>query len=80
MPETLSEVMRMIRCNPSEPMEIGTVKKLLMDARREFADICNRKFGADIRVYFNEDLESYNFNYTHNIEQMAQDVYAGNII
>lgn len=51
-----------------------------LDARREFADKCNRKFGTDIRVYFNEDLESYNFNYTHNIEQMAQDDYAGNSI
>lgn len=47
-----------------------------LDARREFADKCNRKFGTNIRVYFNEDLESYNFNYTHNIEQMAQDEYA----
>ena len=44
-----------------------------LQARREFADKCNRKFGTDIHVYFNEDLESYNFNYTHNIEQMAQD-------
>ena len=26
-----------------------------------------------LQVYFNEDLESYNFNYTNNIEQMAQD-------
>lgn len=44
-----------------------------LQARREFADKCNRKFGLDIHVYFNEDLESYNFNYTHNVEQMAQD-------
>lgn len=44
-----------------------------LDARRDFAEKCNRKFGLDIRVYFNEDLESYNYNYTHNIEQMAQD-------
>ena len=44
-----------------------------LDARREFCDKANRKFGLDVRVYFNEDLESYNFNYTNNIEQMAQD-------
>lgn len=44
-----------------------------LDARREFCDKVNRKFGLDVRVYFNEDLESYNYNYTNNIEQMAQD-------
>lgn len=46
-----------------------------LQARREFCDDVNRRFGLDIHVYFNEDLESYNFNYTHNIEQMAQDGY-----
>lgn len=44
-----------------------------LQARREFCDKVNAKFGLDVHVYFNEDLESYNFNYTHNIEQMAQD-------
>lgn len=44
-----------------------------LDARREFCDKVNRKFGLNVRVYFNEDLESYNYNYTNNIEQMAQD-------
>lgn len=44
-----------------------------LNARREFADKCNKKFNLDIQVVFNEDLESYNYNYTHNIEQMAQD-------
>lgn len=48
-----------------------------LNARREFADKCNKRFGLDIHVYFNEDLESYNYNYTHNIEQMAQDGYEG---
>lgn len=51
---------------------------MLMDclqARRDFCDKANREFGTDIHVYFNEDIESYNFNYTHNIEQMAQDGY-----
>lgn len=44
-----------------------------LQARREFCDKVNRKFDLDVQVYFNEDVESYNYNYTHNIEQMAQD-------
>ena len=44
-----------------------------LQARREFCEKVNEKFGLDVHVYFNEDLESYNFNYTNNIEQMAQD-------
>ena len=44
-----------------------------LQARRQFCDKANRKFGLDLHVYFNEDLESYNYNYTNNIEQMAQD-------
>lgn len=44
-----------------------------LNARREFCDKVNRKFGLDVHVYYNEDLESYNYNYTHNLEQMAQD-------
>lgn len=47
-----------------------------LQARREFCDKVNAKFGLDVHVYFNEDLESYNFNYTGNIEQMAQDGFA----
>lgn len=44
-----------------------------LQARREFCAKVNRKFGLDVQVYYNEDLESYNFNYLNNIEQMAQD-------
>ena len=44
-----------------------------LNARRQFCEQVNKKFGLEISVYFNEDLESYNFNYTNNIEQMAQD-------
>ena len=44
-----------------------------LDARREFCEKVNRKFGLNVSVYFNEDIESYNFNYMHNIEQQAQD-------
>lgn len=44
-----------------------------LKARRDFCEVANRKFGLDLQVYFNDDFESYNFNYTNNIEQMAQD-------
>lgn len=44
-----------------------------LNARRQFARKCNEKFGLDIKVYFNEDLESYNYNYVNNIESQAQD-------
>ena len=44
-----------------------------LKARREFCEKANRKFGLNIEVYFNEDLESYNYNYSNNLEQMAQD-------
>ena len=44
-----------------------------LDARREFCEKANRKFGLNLEVYFNDDFESYNYNYTHNIEQQAQD-------
>lgn len=46
-----------------------------LQARREFCEDVNRKFGLDVQVFFNEDLESYNFNYLNNVEQMAQDGY-----
>lgn len=48
-----------------------------LNARREFCDKINNAFGLDVHVYFNDDFESYNFNYTHNIEQMAQDGLIG---
>lgn len=49
---------------------------MLMDclkARRDFCKKVNSHFELDVQVYFNEDLESYNFNYSNNLEQMAQD-------
>lgn len=49
-----------------------------LKARRDFCDKVNAKFDLDIHVYFNEDLESYNFNYLNNVEQMAQDGYMEN--
>ena len=49
---------------------------MLMDclkSRRDFCDKVNAKFGLDVQVYFNDDWESYNYNYVNNVESMAQD-------
>lgn len=43
-----------------------------LGARRDFCKKMER-FGLELDVYFNEDLESYNFNYLGNIEAQAQD-------
>lgn len=44
-----------------------------LSARREFCEKVNDKFGLELEVYFNDDWESYNFNYVNNVEAMAQD-------
>lgn len=44
-----------------------------LQARRQACDELNRKFGFEIAVYFNDDWESYNFNYLNNVESQAQD-------
>lgn len=44
-----------------------------LQARRQACDVINRKFGLNLEVYFNDDWESYNFNYTNNVESLAQD-------
>lgn len=44
-----------------------------LQARRQFCDAVNKRFDLDIHVYFNDDIESYNFNYINNIESQAQD-------
>ena len=44
-----------------------------LKARRDFCEEVNRKFNLNVHVYFNEDLESYNYNYMNNLEQKAQD-------
>lgn len=50
--------------------------KNCLDARRSACDKL-RKLSpdtfSDLYVYFNDDYESYNWNYTHNIESQAQD-------
>ena len=55
----------------SSPTEIMLLDCL--QARREFCEKVNAKFGLDVHVYFNVDWESYNYNYANNIESMAQD-------
>ena len=48
-----------------------------LQARRQACDALNRRFGLNIEVYFNDDWESYNFNYANNIEAQAQDGLIG---
>lgn len=49
-------------------------------ARRDFCEQVNEKFGLDVQVVFNDDYESYNWNYLHNVEQMAQDEVNNNAV
>lgn len=44
-----------------------------LQARRQAAKALNRRFGMNIEVYFNDDWESYNYNYENNVEAQAQD-------
>lgn len=44
-----------------------------LQARRKFCEKVNDKFGLNVHVYFNDDFESYNYNYLNNIESQAQD-------
>ena len=44
-----------------------------LSARRDFCNLVNKRFGLDLQCYFNDDWESYNFNYVNNIESITQD-------
>lgn len=46
-----------------------------LQARRQFCETVNKRFGLDIQVYFNDDWESYNYNYVNNVESQAQDKF-----
>lgn len=48
-----------------------------LDARRQFAQQMNSRFGLELDCVFNDDFESYNFNYLNNIESLAQDGLLG---
>ena len=52
---------------------------MLLDCLQARRDFCHKmqRFGFVINVYFNDDLESYNFNYLNNIEAQAQDGLIG---
>lgn len=52
---------------------------MLLDCLQARRDFCKKmqRFGFDINVYFNDDIESYNFNYLNNIEAQAQDGLIG---
>lgn len=50
-----------------------------LQARRQACKAINRKFGLNIEVYFNDDWESYNFNYMNNTEALAQDSMIGGV-
>ena len=52
---------------------------MLLDCLQARRDFCRKmqRFGFDLQVYFNDDLESYNFNYVNNVEAMAQDDMLG---
>ena len=59
----------------AKSMESPTNLMLLdcLNARRDFCNKVNKKFGLDIQVYFNTDLESYNFNFIHNIQAQSEE-------
>lgn len=44
-----------------------------LQARREACDYLNDTFGLDIHVYWHEDLESKNYNYTRTIQEVQED-------
>ena len=48
-----------------------------LQARRQFAAWMNSEFGMQLECVFNDDYESYNWNYLHNVESMAQDGLLG---
>lgn len=48
-----------------------------LSSRRMACEKLNERFGLDINVYFNDDFESYNFNYLNNAESLAQDGLMG---
>lgn len=52
---------------------------MLLDCLQARRDFCKKmkRFGFDVNVYFNDDLESYNYNYINNIEATAQDGLIG---
>ena len=52
---------------------------MLLDCLQARRDFCRKmeRFGFELEVYYNDDWESYNFNYRHNVEAQAQDGLMG---
>lgn len=50
-----------------------------LQARRDFCSTVKYRFGHDLKCVFNDDWESYNYNYMHNIESLAQDGMIGGV-
>lgn len=48
----------------------------LRDGFKEFKELS----GIDVQVFFNDDWESYNFNYSNNLEALAQDGQDVNVL
>jgi len=44
-----------------------------LQARREFCEKVNSKWGLNVQCYYNKDNESLNYNYVGNVEAQAQD-------
>lgn len=42
-----------------------------LDSRREAAEYLNKRFGLNIHVYYNKDVESANYNFMRDLEDMA---------
>lgn len=54
----------------SQPSELMALDPL--NARREAADKLNARFGLNIKVVWNEDFISDNYNYVNNVKQQAE--------
>lgn len=54
--------------NSDDPTDIRALDGLT--CRRDAANYLNKTFGLDIKVYWNQDLESMNFNFEHNLEKL----------
>lgn len=50
-----------------------------LDGMRDGFEKFNEISGYDVQVYFNEDWESYNYNYVNNIEAVVQDGGLNNV-
>lgn len=70
---------RMVEKEITENSAPTIIKRLdALDARRKAANYLNDKFGLEIEVVFNDDVESYNFAFMNDIEKQGQLIADGN--